>query len=220
MQNVEQTNLHDNFIGTVKVLIRSLELKDPYTSGHSHRVYKICKELSAYFNLSESEQRSLEGGALLHDIGKIGIKDNILFKPSSLTFAEYQVMKEHVNLGAQIIDQIGCLEHCLEPILYHHERIDGKGYPHGLKGDSIPLIARIVCVADSYDAMTTNRVYTPARTAEQALEEMVKCAGTQFDTQVVKEFTKWWQKKYSLEDDIINMQGATLEQRVRSTSRN
>ena len=170
---MEQKSLkNQNYYEVAKALIHALELKDPYTSGHSFRVYKMAKEIGKIYELDEESQISIEGGALLHDIGKVGIRDSILLKPASLTFEEFRIMKTHVVLGADIVSQCDSLKHCLEPVLFHHERIDGKGYPHGLKGDEIPLIAKITCVVDSYDAMTTNRVYTPARTPSEALKEL------------------------------------------------
>jgi HD-GYP domain-containing protein (c-di-GMP phosphodiesterase class II) len=196
--------MQEEFYNIAKALIYALEIKDPYTSGHSYRVFKISKELGKMFDLPENEQFNLEGGALLHDIGKIGIKDDVLFKPSSLTFDEYSIMKTHVILGANIVSQVPDLKRCLEPILFHHERIDGKGYPHGISRKEIPMIAKITSVADAYDAMTTNRVYMPARSPEAGLEEVIRFSGTQFEPEVVEAFVEWWQKKYQAKDPIIN----------------
>jgi len=196
--------MKEEFYNIAKALIYALEIKDPYTSGHSYRVFKISKELGKMFDLPENEQFNLEGGALLHDIGKIGIKDDVLFKPSSLTFDEYNIMKTHVILGANIVSQVPDLKRCLEPILFHHERIDGKGYPHGISGKEIPMIAKITSVADAYDAMTTNRVYMPARSPEAGLEEVIRFSGTQFEPEVVEAFVEWWHKKYQAKDPIIN----------------
>lgn len=193
------------FYETAKALIYALEIKDPYTCGHSYRVYKIAKELGHGFNLREDQRISLEGGALLHDIGKIGIKDDVLFKPSSLNSQEFSIMKTHVIMGANIISQVDSLKHALEPILFHHERIDGTGYPHGISGDEIPLIAKITSVADAYDAMTTNRVYMPARTPEDGLEEVIKFSGSQFGPEVVEVFVDWWHRKYRSNDSIIEV---------------
>ncbi len=196
--------MHSEFYNVAKALIYALEIKDPYTSGHSYRVFKIAKELGLMFDLSEDDQFNLEGGSLLHDIGKIGIKDDVLFKPSSLSFEEYALMKTHVVLGANIVSQIPNLKRCLEPILFHHERIDGKGYPHGAEDQEIPFIAKITSVADAYDAMTTNRVYMPARSPEEGLEEIIRFSGSQFDPKVVEAFVAWWQQKYKEKDPIIN----------------
>lgn len=199
----EFLNIESEFYNIAKALIYALEIKDPYTSGHSYRVFKIAKELGLLFELDKLEQFSLEGGSLLHDIGKIGIRDDVLFKPGSLSNEEFSTMKSHVVLGANIISQVDTLKQCLEPVLFHHERIDGKGYPHGLSGDEIPFIAKITCVADSYDAMTTNRVYMPARSAEEGLEEVIRCSGTQFDPAVVEVFAEWWHKKNKANDPIL-----------------
>jgi HD-GYP domain-containing protein (c-di-GMP phosphodiesterase class II) len=205
MNQRSDPKINTSYYEVAKSLIHALELKDPYTSGHSYRVYKMAKDLGKLFSLPEQLQVSLEGGALLHDIGKIGIRDAILLKPASLTMDEFRIMKTHVVLGADIISQSDSLKHCLEPILFHHERIDGKGYPHGLAGEDIPLIAKITCVVDSYDAMTTNRIYTPAKTPEEAMAELKRCAGTQFDNEVVEAFTEWWQSKFVINDQIISV---------------
>ncbi len=194
----------EEFYNIAKALIYALEIKDPYTSGHSYRVYKIAKELGQLYELKEEDQFNLEGGALLHDIGKIGIKDDVLFKPSSLSMEEYTIMKTHVILGANIVSQVPQLKRCLEPILFHHERIDGRGYPHGIEGEEIPMVAKITSVADAYDAMTTNRVYMPARTPEEGLEEVIRFSGTQFEPEVVELFVQWWHNKYKEKDPIIN----------------
>jgi HD-GYP domain-containing protein (c-di-GMP phosphodiesterase class II) len=196
-------NTENEFYNVAKALIYALEIKDPYTSGHSYRVYKIAKELGQMFNLPAYEQFCLEGGALLHDIGKIGIRDSVLFKPSALTAEEFAAMKTHVILGANIISQVDTLKPCLEPILFHHERIDGKGYPHGISGEEIPFIAKITTVADAYDAMTTNRVYMPARSPEEGLEEVIRFSGNQFAPEVVEAFAEWWHTKYKANDSIL-----------------
>jgi HD-GYP domain-containing protein (c-di-GMP phosphodiesterase class II) len=205
MNQRSDPKINSSYCEVAKSLIHALELKDPYTSGHSYRVYKMAKDLGKLFSLPEQLQVSLEGGALLHDIGKIGIRDTILLKPASLTLDEFRIMKTHVVLGADIISQSDSLKHCLEPVLFHHERIDGKGYPHGLAGEDIPLIAKITCVVDSYDAMTTNRIYTPAKSPEEAMAELKRCAGTQFDNEVVEAFTEWWQNKFVINDQIISV---------------
>lgn len=203
--------MREEFYNIAKALIYALEIKDPYTSGHSYRVFKIAKEIGQLFDLSEEDQFNLEGGSLLHDIGKIGIKDDVLFKPSSLSFEEYTIMKTHVILGANIVSQIPSLKRCLEPILFHHERIDGKGYPHGMTDEEIPFIAKITTVADAYDAMTTNRVYMPARSPEEGLEEVIKFSGTQFEPEVVEAFTEWWHRKFKEKDPIIDQDNKCLE---------
>ncbi len=203
--------MREEFYNIAKALIYALEIKDPYTSGHSYRVFKIAKEIGLMFDLPEEDQFNLEGGSLLHDIGKIGIKDDVLFKPSSLSFEEYTIMKTHVILGANIVSQIPNLKRCLEPILFHHERIDGKGYPHGMTDEEIPFIAKITTIADAYDAMTTNRVYMPARSPEEGLEEVIKFSGTQFEPEIVEAFTEWWHRKFKEKDPIIEQDNKCLE---------
>jgi len=203
--------MREEFYNIAKALIYALEIKDPYTSGHSYRVFKIAKEIGLMFDMSEDDQFNLEGGSLLHDIGKIGIKDDVLFKPSSLSFEEYTIMKTHVILGANIVSQIPNLKRCLEPILFHHERVDGKGYPHGMTDEEIPFIAKITTVADAYDAMTTNRVYMPARSPEEGLEEVIKFSGTQFEPEIVEAFTEWWHRKFKEKDPVIEQDNKCLE---------
>lgn len=204
--------LESGFHNAAKSLIYALEAKDPYTSGHSYRVYKIAKQLGEMLELSEEDQFNLEGGALLHDIGKIGIRDDVLFKPATLTAEEFEIMKSHVLLGANVISKIEVLKCCLEPILFHHERIDGKGYPHGLMGDEIPFVAKITTVADCYDAMTTNRVYMPARSPEDGLEEVIRCSGSQFEPAVVEAFVEWWHTKNKSKDPIIHSEVQRVNQ--------
>ena len=129
-------------------------------------------------------------GALLHDIGKIGIKDSILNKPAKLTDEEFEIMKTHVMIGANIVKPVSGLSKLADGILYHHERWDGRGYPMGLKGENIPIAGRIVHVADSYDTITTARAYKLAQTPDEAFEELIRCAGSQFDPQIVELFFK------------------------------
>lgn len=185
--------LVENFFHTAQALALAVEARDPYTGGHSDRVFQMATELGKRCNISPIEQLYLEGGSLLHDIGKIGIRDGVLLKPGPLTDIEYKEMQLHTIFGAQIVKRLDCLQGCIDAVLLHHERIDGYGYPYGLKGKEIPLIARITSVADAYDAMTTNRVYRKALSHEYALEEIIRNSGTQFDPEVVKEFTKWWE---------------------------
>ena len=148
--------------------------------------------------------------ALLHDIGKIGIPDSILNKPSRLTDEEYFVMKTHVTKGAEILRHFTLLENVAEGALYHHERYDGKGYAHGLKGEEIPLNARIIALADAFDAMTANRVYRKQLDLDFVLEEIKKCSGSQFDPNLVEIFLKLIDNKtidveqiYNTKNDIV-----------------
>lgn len=188
--------LVENFFLTARALAIAVEARDPYTGGHSDRVFQISAELGKRCNVSPVEQLYLEGGSLLHDVGKIAIRDGVLLKPGPLTDMEYKEMQLHTIFGAQIVKKLNCLHGCVDAVLFHHERIDGYGYPYGLKGDEIPLTARITSIADAYDAMTTNRIYRKALTHEQALEEVIRNSGTQFDSEIVKIFVKWWEENF------------------------
>ena len=131
---------------------------------------------------------TLQLSALLHDVGKIGIRDQILNKPDRLTVEEFEIMKTHVTIGAAIVKPVQGLTHLIDGILYHHERYDGQGYPHGLKGNDIPIIGRIVNVADSFDTIMTARAYKDASSPEPAFKELVRCKGTQFDPEIIDAF--------------------------------
>lgn len=191
-----QELLIENFFHTARALALAVEIRDPYTGGHSDRVFQISSELGRRCNISRTEQLHLEGGALLHDVGKIGIRDGVLLKPGPLTDSEYKEMQLHTIIGAQLVKRLNCLYGCLDAILFHHERIDGYGYPYGIKGSEIPLIARITSVADAFDAMTTNRIYRKALSYERALEEVLRNSGTQFDPEVVRVFVTWWEDTF------------------------
>jgi len=201
-KNYEEVNyqiqelLVENFFHTARTLAVAVEARDPYTGGHSDRVFQIAKELGKRCNLSATEQLHLEGGALLHDVGKIAIRDAVLLKPGPLTDLEYKEMQLHTIIGSQVVKKLNCLYGCIEAVLFHHERMDGYGYPYGIKGSEIPMNARITSVADAYDAMTTNRIYRKAIGHEQALEEIIRNSGTQFDPEIVKVFVAWWEESF------------------------
>lgn len=191
---------HQLFINTSIALATAIDARDRYTHGHSERVSHyslvIVKEMIDQ-GLMEYDREFLETvqlSALLHDVGKIGIKDQILNKPAPLTPEEYEVMKTHVVIGAQIVKPVAGLQKLADGILYHHERWDGKGYPHGLKAEEIPLIGRIVNVADSYDTITTSRSYKEAFPPQAAFDELKRCSGGQFDPQIVDVFYDAWKK--------------------------
>jgi HD-GYP domain-containing protein (c-di-GMP phosphodiesterase class II) len=142
--------------------------------------------------LSEEELFTIEIGALLHDVGKIGVSDNILHKPGPLQSTEMTRIREHPSKGEQILSNITYLERAIPCVLHHHERFDGTGYPEGIAGAAIPLPSRIIAVADAYDAMTTERRYRPKRDPKSALEELIRHAGRQFDPEVVAVFQELW----------------------------
>ncbi len=169
-------------------LVDAIEWKDLYTLGHVRRVASYAVITGKELGLSTLELRSLALGAQMHDVGKIGVPDKILMKPGFLTPEEYLEIKEHVARGSEIAMRTPALRSVTEAIRHHHERMDGTGYPDGLKGEEIPLHARIVCVADSFDAMTSGRVYQPAVSREAGLAELRRHAGSQFDARVVEAF--------------------------------
>jgi putative nucleotidyltransferase with HDIG domain len=174
------------YVGTIRALALALDARDPYTAGHSERVSAISVAIGREMGVAGDELEVLRLGALLHDIGKIGVSDHILRKPASLTEDEYAVIKEHPALGARILRSVPFLAPHLPIVELHHERPDGKGYPHGLHSDETPLLPRIVHVADAFDAMTSARAYRPGRASADALRELWRCAGTQFDVDIVQ----------------------------------
>jgi hypothetical protein len=178
-------------LGTLQAMSRAIDARDPYTQGHSERVARLAFELARILGLEESTCQEIYVAGILHDVGKIGMPDNVLLKPDSLTVEEFAVIKQHPEIGYRIIEQLGKLHFTLPGILYHHERWDGTGYPHGLGGEDIPLMARILAVADSFDAMTSSRPYRQAMPPSKAVAIMRSGAGTQWDANVVESFTKW-----------------------------
>jgi putative nucleotidyltransferase with HDIG domain len=169
------------YLGAIRALAAALDARDPYTAGHSERVSALSVLIARQLSLSEAEVDIIRLGALLHDIGKIGVADHILRKPGALSADEFEQIRRHPGLGARILRKVPFLEPHLAIVELHHERPDGKGYPFGLLGDNIPLDARIVHVADAFDAMTSARAYRPARAASVALVELQRYAGSQFD---------------------------------------
>ena len=170
---------------TVLTIARTVDAKDVNTSQHSARVAEYSVLIAGELGYDEKSKEQLRKAALLHDIGKIGIPDRILNKPERLTDEEYAIMKSHVVKGAEILKSFTLIEHVEEGVLYHHERYDGKGYVHGLKGEEIPLNARIIGIADTFDAMTANRVYRKQLDMDYVLNELEKGRGTQFDPELV-----------------------------------
>jgi putative nucleotidyltransferase with HDIG domain len=173
-------------VGAIRALAAALDARDAYTAGHSERVSAISVAIGRQMHLSDADIEVLRLGALLHDIGKIGISDNILGKAGALSDEEYEIIKSHPVLGAQILRTVAFLEPHMPIVELHHEQPDGLGYPHGLKGDQIPMLPRIVHVADAFDAMTTARAYRAGRPAADALAVLWRHAGTQFDLDAVR----------------------------------
>lgn len=184
------TDLQELFLGTVKSLASAIDAKSPWTAGHSERVTKYAIAIGKAMGFPEKDLNDLELAALLHDIGKIGIYDAILDKPEKLTDEEYAIIKRHPAKGAELLKPIKQLKHIIPWIRHHHEGYNGTGYPEGLKEDEIPLMARILTVSDSFDAMTSKRPYRDALSREKVIEEMKRCSGTQFDQKVVEVFLK------------------------------
>jgi HD-GYP domain-containing protein (c-di-GMP phosphodiesterase class II) len=181
-------DLEEFVINMVKSLVFTIEAKDIYTRGHSERVNRYAMLMAERLQLDEAEKNILNWASILHDIGKIGIPESILNKPGRLNEEEFDVIKRHPKKGHKILEPLEQLASCLPSILHHHERLDGKGYPHGLKGEEIPFLARIIAVADTFDAITSNRAYRSAKAAEKALAIVEEVAGTQLDPVVVEAF--------------------------------
>ena len=177
------------FIGTVKSLAAAIDGKDPYTRGHSERVSRFSVAIAQRLGLDDEEVEKIRISALLHDVGKIGIDDKILKKPAALTDEEFEVMRKHPQKGYKIMSQIPAMKEFLPGMYMHHEMVDGKGYPQGLKGEEIPLMGKIVAVADTFDAMTTDRPYQKAMKFEDAVARIESFVNTRYDAEVVGAFT-------------------------------
>ena len=177
-------------MGMLRALTSSIDAKDPYTCGHSERVALIARNIARSAGLDEFTVGRVYLSGLLHDIGKIGVPEAVLLKPGRLTKPEFAVMRKHSETGAKILTGIKQVEDLVAGVLFHHERMDGRGYPQGLAGDKIPLFGRIVGLADSFDAMTSNRTYRRALPLEVTLTEIRRYAGTQFDPRMVEAFLK------------------------------
>jgi len=203
---IENNSLFDDlkelFIGSLKALTNSIDAKDQYTRGHSERVAFISRwiaeQLAKIRPISEKQIHHIYLAGLLHDIGKIGVSEAVLRKRGRLTDEEMAIIQAHPRIGASILSDIRQMCEIVPGVLGHHERVDGKGYPQGLIGDDIPLVARIISLADAFDAMTSKRVYRSALSIQTAIDEIEKGIGTQFDEQVVRAFLnsdidKLWQ---------------------------
>ena len=170
---------------SLETFARAIDAKDRDTNGHSIRVANYSREIARRMNLNEAEQEELYYAAMLHDIGKIGIPDSILKKPGKLNEEEIKIIRNHTSIGGEILQDFTAIQGISDGARYHHERYDGKGYNEGLKGEQIPLFARIICVADSYDTMSSKRVYKELHDEEFILNELQQCSGKQFDPDIV-----------------------------------
>lgn len=181
---LENLRLQENSLNVLRTMVNVLEQRDSYTAGHSRRVTEIAIAIAARLGLPEEEIKTLRQAGLIHDVGKIGIEDTILRKPGRLTAEEFAVIRTHPERGVQIIEPLDFLRGALPILRHHHECYDGRGYPAGLVGEAIPLGARIVAIADTYDAITSSRAYRRARGQDAALAEIERCSGTQFDPEL------------------------------------
>nr|WP_263323229.1 HD-GYP domain-containing protein [Neobacillus sp. Marseille-Q6967] len=209
------TAYDDQLEGIVKGVIATLELKDPYTRGHSERVASysllLAKEIGRF---SKEEQKSFYYACLLHDIGKVNIPDSILMKPDRLTKEEFEIIKSHPEVGAEAVKDVEGIKDSICVIRSHHERWDGTGYPDQLKGEQIPLLARVSAIADAFDAMTSSRSYREAMPVEEAYRSIIEGKGSQFDPELVEQFIKvypsWvkfhekypWTKKWEMLKEV------------------
>lgn len=184
------SDLKELFLGTVKTLSRAIDAKSPWTSGHSERVTEIAIGIGAEMGLGEEEMKDLELAGLLHDIGKLGTYEYILDKPGRLSEEELKIIRLHPTKGAEILAPIKELKKIVTVIRHHHEYYDGTGYPEGLKGEMIPLAARILTVADTVDAMGADRPYRKGRTTDEIVTELKRCTGTQFDPVIVDAYLR------------------------------
>ncbi len=182
------SGLRDAYLDTIRSLVAAIEAKDPYTRGHSERVTHYAGLLGNAIGMRQTELERLEYAGLLHDVGKIGVPGRVLTKPGRLTEEEYARIKQHPHVGAQIVSRVPYLADIVESVLYHHEHYDGSGYGLGTSGSAIPQMARLLSVADAFDAMTSERPYRPPLSAAAAADELERCSGTQFDPQLAGVF--------------------------------
>ncbi len=181
----------DLMLGSITSLIRALEARDKYTMGHSDFVAKMVVGMACRMNFSPQDIEDIDIAAKLHDIGKIGLRDDLLLKPDKLNDEEFEIVKKHPVIGAEILLPIPSLREIIPAVLYHHERLDGKGYPDGLKGSELPLWARMIAVADTYHALVSDRPYRNGKSHENALQTINKVAGTQLCPECIRVFMEW-----------------------------
>ncbi len=191
---LENAALYDDlnamFLGTLEALTASIDAKDRYTCGHSQRVAHLTQQLAVAAGLEGDTVKRMHIAGLVHDVGKIGVPESVLLKPGRLTDDEFAWIRQHPDIGYRILKDIPQFKDILPGVLYHHERWDGRGYPRGISGEEIPLVARLICLADSFDAMSSTRTYRSALDRKQVLKEIERCAGTQFDPDLAPLFVR------------------------------
>jgi putative nucleotidyltransferase with HDIG domain len=197
--------LKTRYMDTIEVLRLAVDAKDEYTRGHSDRVAYYAVRIGNAFELSEDEQEMLRLGGIFHDVGKIGTADDILFKTESLDDREYNEVKKHTIKGANILSAVSMFKEVVPLIKCHHERLDGRGYPDGIKGEDIPFLARILSVADAFDAMTSDRLYRSKLNLEEAKKQLIDASGTQFDNDIVNKFIEILDSEYAnMQEEILH----------------
>ncbi len=206
----------DMFMGTLQALVSSIDAKDAYTCGHSERVAHLARELARAAGIDEQTVDRIHLSGLVHDVGKIGVPESVLTKPGALTDEEFALIKQHPEIGARILRDIPQMQDLIPGVLHHHERWDGRGYPYKLVGDGIPLFGRIIGIADSFDAMSSNRTYRPAMPLERVLAEIRRCAGAQFDPKLAEIFVTLDFNEFNRMVAFHQQRGSLVRQALRS----
>jgi putative nucleotidyltransferase with HDIG domain len=208
--------IKESYLNTLTALANAVEARDIYTRGHTERVWYLASLIAEQLGWSEEKQWEVKMGGILHDIGKIGVPDAILNKPTQLTLEEFEIMKNHTTQGAKILEGIPFLKPAVPYILYHHERYDGKGYPEKLSGEEIPIQGRLMSVVDTFDAITSDRPYRPARDFQKALKEIRENSATQFDPLIAEIFLEAWLKNL-VDQERLLVKATKNEEKVKES---